>query len=198
MLQAKRIESSLVGDGELVDDVKVTDHNAELLEGNLAVEVGVGLNDGTIDELLQLSIVQVVTNHHLEYLEEFAIRDEAIIVDVIDLESETQLFLLTRTGGQRVQTLDELKEGDVTVIVAIKDGNDTAHKRVVGQLGNLKELRGLECAALISVDFAEVLVELLKFALGEVQVTELGLLLGQLISHFSSVLTRKINIKSIY
>ena len=198
MLQAKRIVSSLVGDGELVDDVKVADHNAELLEGNLAVEISVGLNDGTIDELLQLGVVQVVTNHHLEHLEEFAVRDEAIIVDVIDLESETQLFLLTGTGGQRVQTLDELKEGDVTVIVAIKDGNDTAHKRVVGQLGNLKELRGLEGAALISVDFAEVLVELLKFALGEVQVTELCLLLSQLISHFSSVLTRKINIKSIY
>ena len=198
MLQAKRIVSSLVGDGELVDDVKVTDHNAELLEGNLAVEISVGLNDGTIDELLQLGVVQVVTNHHLEYLEEFAVRDEAIIVDVINLESETQLFLLTGTGGQRVQTLDKLKEGDVTVIVAIKDGNDTAHKWVVGQLGNLKELRRLEGAALISVDFAEVLVELLKFALGEVQVTELCLLLGQLISHFSSVLTSKINIKSIY
>ena len=198
MLQAKRIVSSLVGDGELVDDVKVADHNAELLEGNLAVEISVGLNDGTIDELLQLGVVQVVTNHHLEDLEEFAVRDETIIVDVIDLESETQLFLLTGTGGQRVQTLDELKEGDVTVIVAIKDGNDTAHKRVVGQLGNLKELRGLKGAALISVDFAEVLVELLKFALREVQVTELCLLLGQLISHFSSVLTRKINIKSIY
>ena len=183
MLQAKQIESSLVGDGELVDDVKVTDHNAELLEGNLAVEVGVGLNDGTIDELLQLSIVQVVTNHHLEHLEEFAVRDEAIIVDVIDLESETQLFFLTGTGGKRVQSLDELKEGDVTVIVAIKDGNDTAHKWVVGKLRNFKELRGLKGAALISVNFAEVFVELLKFTLGEVQVTELGLLLGELISH---------------
>ena len=198
MLQAKRIVSSLVGDGELVDDVKVADHNAELLEGNLAVEIGVGLNDGTIDELLKLGVVQVVSHHHLEHLEEFAIRDEAIIVDVIDLESETQLFLLTGTGGQRVQALDELKEGDVTVIVAIKDGNDTAHKRVIGQLRNLEELRGLECATLISVNFAEVLVELLEFTLGEVQVTELSLLLGQLISHISSVLTRKINIKSIY
>ena len=198
MLQAKRIVSSLVGDGELVDDVKVADHNAELLEGNLAVEIGVGLNDGTIDELLKLGVVQVVSHHHLEHLEEFAVRDEAIIVDVIDLESETQLFLLTGTGGQRVQALDELKEGDVTVIVAIKDGNDTAHKRVIGQLRNLEELRGLECATLISVNFAEVLVELLEFTLGEVQVTELSLLLGQLISHISSVLTRKINIKSIY
>ena len=165
MLQAKRIVSSLVGDGELVDDVKVADHNAELLEGNLAVEIGVGLNDGTIDELLKLGVVQVVSHHHLEHLEKFAIRDEAIIVDVIDLESETQLLLLTGTGGQRVQALDELEEGDVTVIVAIKDGNDTAHKRVIGQLRNLEELRGLECATLISVDFAEVLVELLKFTL---------------------------------
>ena len=168
------------------------------MEGNLAVEIGVSLNDGTVDELLQLGVVQVVSHHHLEHLEEFAIRDEAIIVDVIDLESETQLFLLTGTSGQRVQALDELEEGDVTVIVTIQDSNDTADKRVVGQLRDLKELRGLEGAALISVNFAEVLVELLKFALGEVQVTELCLLLGQLISHILSVLTRKINIKSIY
>ena len=183
MLQAKRILSSLVGDGELVDDVKIANHNAELLEGNLAVEIGVRLNDGTIDELLQLGVVQVVSHHHLEHLEKFAVRDEAIIVDVIDLESETQFLLLTGTGGQRVQALDEFEEGDVTVIVAIKDGDDTAHKRVVGQLRDLEELGGLEGAALISVDFAEVLVELLKFTLGEVQVTELCLLLGELISH---------------
>ena len=98
MLQVKQIVSSLVGDGELVDDVKVADHNTELLEGNLAVEIGVSLNDGTVNKLLQLSVVQVVSHHHLEHLEEFAIRDEAIIVDVIDLESETQLFLLTGTS----------------------------------------------------------------------------------------------------
>ena len=165
MLQAKRIVSSLVGDGELVDDVKVADHNAELLEGNLAVEIGVGLNDGAIDELLQLGVVQVVSDHHLEHLEKFAIRDEAIIVDVVDLESETQLFLLTSSGGERVQALHELEEGDVAIVVAIEDSNDTAYERVVGQFRNLKELRGLERATLISVDFAEVLVELLKLTL---------------------------------
>ena len=80
---------SLVRDGQLVDDIEVLDHIAELSEGYLAVKVLIGLHDGAINELLELSIVQVVTHHHLEDLEELTVRDIAIVVDVVNLEGET-------------------------------------------------------------------------------------------------------------
>ena len=79
---------SLVSNGELVDDVEVADHDTELLEGDLAVEVSVGLDNGTVDELLQLHVVQVAANHHLEHLEELAVRDETIFVHVVNLERD--------------------------------------------------------------------------------------------------------------
>ena len=80
---------SLVRDGQLVDDIEVLDHIAELSEGYFAVKVLIGLHDGAINELLELSIVQVVTHHHLEDLEELTVRDIAIVVDVVNLEGET-------------------------------------------------------------------------------------------------------------
>ena len=81
--------------------------------------------------------------------------------------------------------MDEFEEGDVSVIVTIEDSDDTLDQGVVRELGDLEELRWLEGTALIAIDLAEVLVKLLEFALREVQVFELGLLLCQLVSHTS-------------
>ena len=170
--------SSLVADRELVDDVQVADHHAEFAEGDLTVEIGVRLHNGPVDELLQLHVVQVAADHHLEHLEELAVRDEAIVVDVVDLESESELVFLTGTGAERVEALDELQEGDVTVVVAVEHGDDALNERVVRELGDLEELGGLERATLVTINLAEVFVEFLELALREVQVLELGLLLG--------------------
>ena len=175
--------SSLVADRELVDDVQVADHHTEFAEGDLTVEIGVRLHNGPVDELLQLHVVQVAADHHLEHLEELAVRDEAIVVDVVDLERKSELVFLTGTGAKRVEALDELQEGDVTVVVAVKHGDDTLNERVVRELGDLEELGGLERATLVAINLAEVFVEFLELALREVQVLELGLLLGQLVSH---------------
>ena len=184
---------SLVADGELVDHVEVADHDAEFAEGDLTVEIGVGLHNRSVDELLQLHVVQVAADHHLEHLEELAVRDEAIIVDVVDLERESEFVLLAGAGAERVETLDELEERDVTVVVAVEDGDDALDQRIVGELGDLEELRGLKRAALIAIDLAEVLVELLELALREVQVFELGLLLGQLVSHLYCVFSNTLS-----
>ena len=56
---------SLVGDCKFVYDVEVAYHHAKLTEGDLAVKVGVSLDNGAINELLKLHIIQVVSNHHL-------------------------------------------------------------------------------------------------------------------------------------
>ena len=176
---------SLVLDCELVDDVEVFNHVAEFIEGDLAVEVLVGLDDGTIDQLLQLHVIQVVADHHLEHLEELAVADEAVVVDVVDLEGEAQLLLGAGAGGERVQSLHELEEADVSVIVAIEHGDDALDKWVVRQLRDLEELGGLKRTTLVPVDLAEVLVELLELLLVKVQILQLLLLLLQLVAHLS-------------
>ena len=170
--------SSLIADRELVDDVQVAHHHAEFAEGDLTVEIGVRLHNGPVDELLQLHVVQIAADHHLEHLEKLAVRDEAVVVDVVDLERESELVFLTGTGAERVEALDELQEGDVTVVVAIEHGNDALNERVVRELGDLEELGWLERATLVTINLAEVFVEFLELALREVQVLELGLLLG--------------------
>ena len=53
----------------------------------------VGLDDGAIHQLLQLQVGQVVAHHHLEHCEQFSIRDEAVLVDVVYLECEAQFVL---------------------------------------------------------------------------------------------------------
>ena len=95
---SSRFAFSLVSDGEFVDDVQVADHHAELVEGDLAVEVSVRLHNRAIDQLLQLGVVQVGAHHHLQNLEQFSVRDKAVIVDVIDLEGETKLVILGSAG----------------------------------------------------------------------------------------------------
>jgi hypothetical protein len=39
---------------------------AELLERDLSVVVFISLDDGSVDQLLELDIVQVVANHHFQ------------------------------------------------------------------------------------------------------------------------------------
>lgn len=139
----------------------------ELGEGYLSVEVLVGLNDRPVDQLLQLHVVQVVANHHLEHGEQLAVRNVAVIVDVVDLEGEAQFFFLTGTRRETVEALHELEEADVAVLVLVEYGDHSLDQRVLRQLGDVEELLGLEGARLVLVDLLEVLVELLQFLLGD-------------------------------
>lgn len=85
-------------DCELVDDVQVLDHFGKLLEANFAIHVFISLDDSSVNELLKLDIVQIATNHHFEHLEQFSVRNIPVIVNIIDLESESELFLLRRSS----------------------------------------------------------------------------------------------------
>ncbi len=64
---------SLVSDSKFIDDVEVADHDLELLEGDLSIEIGICLDNSAVDQLLQLCVVQVGANHHFEHLEQFTI-----------------------------------------------------------------------------------------------------------------------------
>ena len=67
-------------------DANELSYSTEFLEGNLSVSVGVGVDDGLVDYLLQLRVFEVVADHHFQYLKQLAVRDEPVAVHVVDLE----------------------------------------------------------------------------------------------------------------
>lgn len=52
-------------------DVRIADNVAKFFERYLAVLVLVGEQDRFVDDLLQLGVFQVITNHHFQYLKCF-------------------------------------------------------------------------------------------------------------------------------
>ena len=83
-----------VTDGQFVDNVQILNHIGKLLEANLAIKVLVRLDNGAVDQLLELNIIQIVTDHHFDYGEQLTIGNIAIVVDVVNLESKSKLLLL--------------------------------------------------------------------------------------------------------
>ena len=81
-------------DSELLNDIKVLDHLAELFERYLPIVVLVSLDNCAVHQLLQLHIIKVASNHHLQNSKELPVRDEAVVVNVINLESKTQFIFL--------------------------------------------------------------------------------------------------------
>ena len=69
-------------------DVRVADDLAELLEVDLAVVVLVREEDRLVDDLLELRVLQVGAHHHLQHLEELAVADVPVIVNVVDPERD--------------------------------------------------------------------------------------------------------------
>lgn len=63
-------------------------HRLELLEGDLAVLVSVALEDGLVNNLLELDVGEVAADHHLQDLEELAVGDEAVAVNVVNAEGD--------------------------------------------------------------------------------------------------------------
>ncbi len=82
----------------------------EFLKRDFSIEIRVGLDDGSVDQLLQLSVIEVVSHHHFQDGEELTVRNEPVIVDVVNLKSKFEFFLLRGAGGHRVQSLNKLQE----------------------------------------------------------------------------------------
>lgn len=59
----------------------------ELFKGYPAVPVLVCVYNGFVHDLLELCVLQVVAHHHLQDLEELAVGDVAVLVHVVDPES---------------------------------------------------------------------------------------------------------------
>lgn len=60
----------------------------ELFKGYPAVSILVCIDNGLVHDLLELRVLQVVPYHHLQHLEQLTIGDVAILVHVIDPESD--------------------------------------------------------------------------------------------------------------
>ncbi len=71
-------------DDHLFMYVCVADDLAELLKVDLAVVVPVCEENSLIHYLLQLRVLQIGAHHHLEHLEELAVADVPVVVDVVD------------------------------------------------------------------------------------------------------------------
>lgn len=61
-------------------------HNTELLERYPPVPVLVCVDDGFVDDLLQLGVLQVIPYHHLQHLEQLTVGYVAILIHVINPE----------------------------------------------------------------------------------------------------------------
>jgi len=85
--------------------------------------------------LLQLLVLQVAANHHLEHNEELAVADEAVAVNVVDAECEAQLLLLVAFAAEGREARDKLLEVDVATTILVEDGNHSCCERVRGDLG---------------------------------------------------------------
>lgn len=103
-------------------------------ERDFAVEVFVCLDDGPVHKLLQLHVVQVVAHHHLEHSEELAVRNEAVVVDVVDLKREPQLLFLRGGRRERVETLHKLEERNVSVLVLVEHRDHALDQGVLREL----------------------------------------------------------------
>lgn len=72
-------------------NIRVANNRTELIEGNLAILVFVGETDRLVNYLLKLSVLQVVSHHHFQHLKQLAIRDESVVIHIVDSESKLQL-----------------------------------------------------------------------------------------------------------
>ena len=72
-------------------DIGVADHRTELVERDLAVLVLVGEQNGLVDDLLQLRVLQIIADHHLQNGEQLGVRDEPVVIHIVN--SERNCFL---------------------------------------------------------------------------------------------------------
>lgn len=159
--------------------VGVLHHLLELLEADLAVLVLIRLHDRLVDNLahttrqqsqsrvlqntlsipsypilsrthlLQLLVLQIAPDHHLEHDEQLAIANVAVAIDVVDLERKAQLVLLVALAAESAEPVDEFLEIDVSAAVLVEDRDHACCQRVGGDLGELQEFFALDCAGAV-------------------------------------------------
>jgi hypothetical protein len=101
--------------------------------------------------LLQLLILEIATNHHLQHNEQLTIANVPIAVNIIDLERIAHLFILDALGTERAKAVDEFLEVDVAAAVFVKDGDHPSGQRVRGDLGKSEKLLAFNRARVVLV-----------------------------------------------
>lgn len=84
--------------------------------------------------LLQLLILQVASNHHLQYNKQLAVADVAIAVNVVDLECKPQLLLFVSFRAERGQTRHKLLKVDITTTVFVENSDHSCGEGIRGDL----------------------------------------------------------------
>ena len=103
---------------------RIGHHLDELVKAKLAISILVRLHDRLVHDLLQLLVLEVAADHHLEHDEELAVADVAVAVDVVDLEGELELLLLVALAGEGAQPGDELLEVDIAAAILVEDSDE--------------------------------------------------------------------------
>jgi len=143
----------------LLVHVSVTHDGAKLLERYLAILILVCEQDCLVYDLLELCVLQVVAHHHLQHLEQLPVRDEAVVIHVVDAEGEAHLALLVSLHAELRHALDELLEVDLAVAVCVEDVDDALHERVLLQLRQRHELLHTQRPAVVQVQLTEPLAQ---------------------------------------
>ena len=81
-----------------------------------------------------MHVVQVIAHHHFKDLEELTVGDVPVVVDIVDLESESKLLLVGRSGGEGVKALDELEEGNGSILIFVKNSDDSFNEWIICKL----------------------------------------------------------------
>jgi hypothetical protein len=68
--------------------IRIVYHILEFLETDFAITILIGLHDRLVDNLLKLYILQVAADHHFQNDKQLSVRDVAVAVDIVHLESE--------------------------------------------------------------------------------------------------------------
>ena len=164
-------ESSSEHTNSQVDrNVCIFDHFRELLEGDLAISIKIGLHDCFVDDLhcirgwasfrkktnlLQLLILQVISNHHLQNYKQLSIADITVAINVVDLERKVKLLLLVALGTECAKSGHKLLEIDITAAVFIKYGYHPCGKGVRVDLWQGEKLLFIYCTISILKDELE-------------------------------------------
>lgn len=134
--------------------IRVLYHLREFLEADFAVAIQVGLHDGLVDDLgglacypsielsrqkvpylLQLLVLEVASNHHLQHNEKFPIADISVAINVVHPEGKPQLLLLVPLAAERRQPRNKLLEVNVASPILVEYGNHARRERVGRYLG---------------------------------------------------------------
>lgn len=86
------------------------------------VSGGGGKGDGGTD-LLQLLVLEIASDHHLENNKQLAVGNVTVPIDIVDLEGEPELLLLVSLAGEGAEARDKLLEVDISAAVLVKDGD---------------------------------------------------------------------------